>query len=147
MLEVQEALRVRKIPWYQTLHNRFTYACFLAQQLGIQVLWNPFSPDTLRMIDSCQLAQMFLEHGTLLALPGAPPQARYKCAAFDASRGTSTWRDTVTGDDVTLYQVPVAGHLECFTLQEATALNFPAARDVPQPVSYTHLTLPTILRV
>ena len=132
LLEVQEALRVRDTPWHQTLHNQFSYACFLAQSLDIQVLWNPFCPDTLQMTDFCQLAQMFLDLGTLLALPDALPHARYKCAGLDASRGTSAWRDTETGEVVTLYRVPVAGKLECLTLHEATALNFPAARDLPQ---------------
>ena len=130
--EVQTAIKHRQIPWQRTMENRFTFACFLSLQLEIQVEWDPFAPDTLRSASFTQLAQLLLQHGTELAIPGGPPEARYGCESVDELSGTSTWRDRITGQVVTLHRAPGAGHLEHSSLRDIITLNFPAARDLAQ---------------
>ena len=82
-LEIQKEAGL--FSWNKAGENKFTFACYLANKLEIEVLWEPFNEYTISSAPNITLYTLSIKAGLQLKVQIRGEQVSVKCLSIEAA--------------------------------------------------------------
>jgi hypothetical protein len=123
LLELQKEAGL--LSWNKAGENEFTFACYLANKLEIEVVWEPFNEYTISSTPNITLATISIKEGLQLRVQIWGEQVSVKCLSIEAAGFIVT-----TTDQGRLHSLQIDGQSRSPglpSLREATTTTYGAA--------------------
>jgi len=91
LLELQK--EAGSLGWNKVGKNEFTLACYLPNELEIEVLWDPFNEYTISAAPNIALATLSIKAGLQLKIQILGVQVLVKCLSIDVAGFITTTAD------------------------------------------------------
>jgi len=77
-------LELQKVSWNKAGENEFTFACYIANKLEIEVVWEPFNEYTISSTPNITLATLYIKVGLQLSVQILGEEVSVKCLSIEA---------------------------------------------------------------